>query len=317
MSKRYRSYLLTTVFIFVLAWPAFAFLGYAANIAVCRSDAVGKEYYLAYCNNNRFGDFEHEAFYFGLGETASRVPMADVVFLGDSHVQIAFSHYNVRNYFAAKHARFMLMGFGYAEHWSFAHEVIKRLGARPKIAVINADPFFSPELSEPARFILEHPLAAFLDAHFKYLIQRPHAALCELSHRWCGSAGIFARSVDNGQWAGPNFDTEHSPGKFPVVPTEISDDQVRGWYAYGSHATDDMTAALSAKCLVLTNVPFDGPRRVFVDLLAERLGAYRILPEVAGLRTWDHYHLDLDSAVSWSNAFLTELDPIGRQCGAW
>ncbi len=312
-----RTYLLTVAFLFVLAWPAFAWLGYAGSVAGCLYDAVGDQSYIALCDDRRFGDFEHEAFYYGLGETASRVASADVVFLGDSHMQVAFSHHNVRDYFRAKGARFMLMGFGYAERWRFAYEVVKRLAPRPKIAVINADPFFSPDLSEPARFIFDHPIQAFLDAHFKYLVQRPYAALCSWIDQPCGRARIVTRAVDTGQWATPGFDTMHTAGKFPVVPQEIADDQVRRWYAYGGGAADQMAAALSAKCLVMTNVPFDGPRRVFVDMLGERLGAYRVVPEVAGLRTGDHHHLDLDSAVSWSNAFLAEFDPIGRQCGAW
>ena len=38
---------------------------------------------------------------------------------------------------------------------------------------------------------------------------------------------------------------------------------------------------------------------------------------VDGLATIDGVHLDARSGIAWSEAFLRELDSVGRQCGTW
>ena len=51
--------------------------------------------------------------------------------------------------------------------------------------------------------------------------------------------------------------------------------------------------------------------------LAAELGVAFIAPDISGLTTIDHVHLDARSGIAWSDAFLRALDPVGRACGAW
>ena len=53
-------------------------------------DIIGDRY-LAYCNGTQFGDYEHGALWFDLEPSVKKFASdADVIFLGDSHIQFGF-----------------------------------------------------------------------------------------------------------------------------------------------------------------------------------------------------------------------------------
>ena len=89
------------------------------------------------------------------------------------------------------------------------------------------------------------------------------------------------------------------------------------WLADAVPAVKTLLDDLSATCVVFTDAPYDGLVGVYARALAEQLNAVFIDPQVPGLRTYDTQHLNPESAIAWSNAFLAELDPVGKRCGAW
>jgi hypothetical protein len=122
MAQTNLRYLLIVLISFSISWPKIATIRYLFNISFCNvaimSYAIN---YVAFCGDKHFGDLEHEAFYYGSFDTDRRIREADVLFIGDSHVQYAFSHPNVATFFSERNATFFLAGFGYGEGFRFVH----------------------------------------------------------------------------------------------------------------------------------------------------------------------------------------------------
>ena len=194
---------------------------------------------------------------------------------------------------------FFLAGFGYIEGWEFIDDVFKRYPPKPKILIINEDGFFDRPRSEPARQILEHPVASSVDAELKNIAQPIGAELC----RTCGAGGIIVRSRKTGQWYMTGFND--AVGDFPVTPSPPpAEAAMAAWLTQAEPQARELIADASATCVILTDAPSDGSIGAYARALGSRIGAEVVLPDVAGLRTIDGGHLDAQSAVNWSNAFL-------------
>jgi len=328
MAQTNRRYLLIVLGSFAISWPTIATIWYLFNISFCYlamlSYAVN---YIGFCGGKHFGDFEHQAFYYGLFDTDRRIREADVLFIGTSRMQFAFSHPNVAAFFSERHASFFLAGFSYNEGARFVDEVFKRHPPRPKILVINEDGFSAGGLSEPARYIVEHPVSGFVDAKFKEIAQAVISSFCQPGHHSlilstrCGRGDAFVRSRETGSWDSPGFSDEKFIGPYPVgvmPPTE--EVFLLAWLGVAEPQARELIAHASPRCVVFTDAPSDAAVGVFAKALSGRLNAVTILPDLPGLpglHTYDRNHLDKQSAISWSNAFLKELDRIGPGCGAW
>jgi hypothetical protein len=326
MSIGFRAYLIVMAVAFLLLWPTVAGIGYLAQISNCNIALYSRDNYVAHCYDKGFADFEHEAYYQGNLGIRDRLRGADVLFAGTSRMQYAFSRRNVAPFFALRRASFFLAGFGYGEQWRFSEAMFARHKPHPKILIVNVDPFFGGnELSEPAQFILEHPVEAFVDTKFKAAVQPVYAALCHhapatIAARLCGRASVIMRLRASGQWNILGIDDENLPGPHAIrLVAHATKDQVAAWLARAEAHARQLIAATSARCVVLTNVPQDSVGNEYAVALAARLGASLILPDIplSDLRTYDGQHFDARSAIEWSNAFLQQLDPIGVRCGAW
>jgi len=98
-------------------------------------------------------DYEHGAFYYGLErEAIANLKSADVIILGNSRAQAAFSTGALRDFFATRGIKYFLLGFGYGELSDLPLHLMKRNSVRPKVLVINADPFFF-KISKPSRWL--------------------------------------------------------------------------------------------------------------------------------------------------------------------
>ena len=83
--------------------------------------------YIAYCAGANYGDYEHGAFWFDLEPPAlDFASKADVLFLGNSRMQNAFSTTATADWFSAASARYYLMGFSYDENVSFAEALLRQ-----------------------------------------------------------------------------------------------------------------------------------------------------------------------------------------------
>ena len=124
------------------------------------------------------------------------------------------------------------------------------------------------------------------------------------------------RSELTGQWNVAAFRPDPEPPYPTQAVASVADEALRQWLARAGVIAPQFLKAVKARCVVFTAVPSDAGE-VYGRRLAAQLGVRFIAPDVAGLTTIDRIHLDGRSAVAWSDAFLSELDPIGRACGAW
>jgi len=281
----------------------------------CRSSKYSKEDFLAYCRSDKYGDYEHGALYYGL-EPSLRVNIrrAKVIFLGSSQTQAAFSTKAVRAYFDRLNTPFFVMGFGYGEASKFALAVLKRSDALPRVVVIIADPFFSENLSAPAKEVLEGRPAFLWRLALKMLFQRIHRVLCATPFICPESSPAIFRSAQDGQWnwIGPYVAEQAIPVdrslQKPFAPEEFETAK-----ELGEKFIQEI--GLDRRCVVLTGIAnsyLDSPG--VAKKLAEALGTSSIFPSMDELGTLDGGHINLESAERWSGQFVETLSPILKDC---
>jgi hypothetical protein len=318
----YSRHLWVLAVLFPVLWLLASGASHFVAVAKCNGAPFPAASYIAYCLDRDYGDYEHEAFFFGLNRTAEALAETKVLFLGNSKLQYALSRANVGPFFAERNARFFVMGFGHGEQSRFAELVLQRHPARPTVAVINVDPYFTDGITEPAAFPVHHPIAGWIDAVFKSVVQRPRAWLCRagsspvLERLLCRGEPAMLRSEVTGQWDVTAFREEPEPPYALPAVVPVADDALDQWLAHAAVIAPAFLRTLGARCVVFTAVPSEAGS-VYGRRLAAELRVPFIAPVVAGLTTIDHVHLDAKSGVAWSDALLRELDPVGRACGAW
>lgn len=280
----------------------------------CRSTAAGDSF-VADCQ--RIGDYEHPAFAFALEPTALQaLAAANVVTLGNSRSQFAFSTESVRHFFEGRNIPAYRLGFGYREGSPFALHIMRKAGVRPRLAVVNADPFFTAELSQPAAYLMSEPWRAWLGAwRIKFALATRERFCATLGWKpVCkGWRSTMYRVRADGRWSWRNtFSVREGATEIdaaPAPPLDLPPETV-------AHARAFLAATgIAPRCLVLTSVP-----NSMLDAggaateLARALGAPLILPRLSGLRTIDGSHLDAESAERWASAFLQQLEPILPGC---
>ena len=315
MRRPYARYLVVLATLFPLLWLAAGGVSHLFAVTKCNGTPFPSDSYIAYCLDRGYGDYEHEAFYFGLSGTAEALAETRVLFLGNSKMQYAFSRANVAPFFAERGASFFVMGFGHGEQSRFAELVLQRHPARPVLAVINVDPYFTDGITEPEAFPLQHPIAGWIDAVFKSLVQQPRAWLCRVG-LMCSGRPAMLRSQATGQWDVAAVAAEPDPPYPLPAAVPVADDPLGQWLARARVIAPEFLKTVGARCIVFTAVPSDAGSG-YARRLAAELGVAFIAPDIGGLTTIDHIHLDARSGIAWSDAFLRALDPVGRACGAW
>ena len=141
--------------ILAVALASFLYKLRAEGIFACQAADYGTDQYLAYCHSTGYGDYEHGVFWFNLDPPVRAfVEDADVLFLGDSRVQIGLSTAATADWFSSISARYYLLGFSYGENSIFAEKILAPLNRKAKIYIMNIDPFFGQtETAQPDRTV--------------------------------------------------------------------------------------------------------------------------------------------------------------------
>lgn len=298
----------------VLCGSATLVLGRLPDALRCRA-TTAPDSFMSECRG--IGDYEHAAYALALEPAAvAALGRAEVVILGNSRAQFAFSADAARSWFAERGVRAYRAAFGYDEGSPFALTVLRRAGARPGLAIVNADTFFTERLSQPAARIRDDPWRAWIGGLRNRAAIRLRADFCgsaPLARLCRGTRSAIHRVRSDGAWAwqdslrpaGDKTEIDRQPGERRSFP-DGTEARARGLLA-------DM--ALSPSCLVLTSVPNSlSDFEAATAALAQDLGARTIMLRLTGLRTIDGSHLDAESAERWSRAFLSELEPALRDC---
>jgi hypothetical protein len=276
----------------------------------CQANGYGSDRYLAYCNVDGYGEYDHGALWFDL-EPKARVAVrkADVVFFGNSRLQFAFSTPATADWFTSHSIPYYLLGFSEDERYRFEDQAARRLGARPRVYVINVDGFFEESESVSASVVM-HDDAARDRIERKRVWQQLHQPVCAAAPRLCGREYAIFRSRDTGAWkrAGALKNARKSTSEDPEVEEARVDRQ--------STSARILLGRLGVppECTILTFVPTVNARRATGAAIAEAVGRDFIAPSLEGLGTFDGSHLDEASAERWAAAFFQEAGPRIARC---
>ena len=302
------------IYICVLLVASIGAWGYGIRtltIFACQAGGYSADRYVASCNGANYGDYEHGAFQFNLEPSVEdSIRNADVLFLGNSRLQLAFSAVPTEQWFLASSARYYLMGFTYFENSLFAGELLNRIHPHAKVYIINVDDFFEESETAPVKMILHDPNAQ-TDYEAKRFWQRVHERICGAFTALCGSKFVIFRSRDTGAYY-----TEGSVGHAEAVPVSydpVVDQNVSN--ANIAAAVDFLSRFTQNKCVILTMVPYGGTKIGTAESIASGVGLKLVTPGIVqGLRTFDGYHLDQPSAQRWSQAFFQVAGPQIQSC---
>ncbi len=286
---------------------AIYFSTWVTEVAACPLvDEAGT--YMAYCSDDRYGDYEHLAYGLELVPSAVRaLKNAEVVILGSSRTQIAFSTPQVDRFFRDRSISYHALGFGYNETGEFAAYLFRKYHLTPRVLVINTDTFFTEGLSIPAKMAIAAGPQVRVDGLMKTAFEHVHSLVCRISSRACRHTNVFSiyRSPETGQW--------HGYATAPVLGEEISSTKKESLDDADLKTSQDVAARLlpsfnvRKECIILTAVPtpaIDGER--IARVLGADFGLPVVLPNIQGMRSSDGSHLTRISAESWSAAFLLD-----------
>jgi hypothetical protein len=302
-----------TIYICVLLVGSLAAYGYGIRtrtIFACQANGYSADRYLAYCNGANYADYEHGAFQFNLEPTVPEaVRNADVVFLGNSRVPVAYSTAPTERWFSANSARYYVLGFSYYENSLFESGLLERIQPRASVYVINVNDFFVPTETVPVKVILHDPKAAD-DYKSKRFWQGIHQRVCGTLPIICGKQYVIFRSRETGAY---RTEGAVDPKVLPVTYNSVADPSAVETNV--AAATDFLSRFAKNKCVILTIVPYNGTDIGTAKAIAGRLGLPLVTPEnVQGLQTFDGWHLDQPSAQRWSEAFFQAAGPRIRSC---
>lgn len=280
------------------------------GIFSCPGSGYGADQYLAYCQADMYGDYDHGAFWFDLEPAAVRgATNAAVLFLGNSRLQYALSTRVTADFFGSTGTPYYLLGFTHWENLQFVSPLLHKLEPRARVYVINVDEFFYTRESSPASEVL-HVAGSLNRYRAKGRWQPLHRMLCGTVPALCENHAAIYRSRATGAWQLRGVES------FKAAPVrDAAQEDAASWPDY-IHLAREFVSRLPVErdCVVLTLVPYHGTKRAEANTIAESLGLPLVSPRVDGLTTFDGSHLAPSSAKRWSQAFFGAAGPAIRRC---
>ena len=280
------------------------------SIFACPANLYDSDHYIADCGAGGYGEYEKGAFWFDLEPSVRAFAKnADVLFVGDSRLQVGFSTAATANWFSAASTRYYLLGFGGLENMVFAGGLLRRIQPKASVYVMQVDGFFTRSESPALKAILHDPEARHR-YEVKRLWQRVHEPVCRNLPGFCGHNPVRFRSRETGAYIDPPRKWEHIP---------VSYDQAINQDAVNSY-TDAAILFLSQvpvkpSCVILTEVPKTKTKIGNAKAVATALGTNFVAPEISeGLGTDDGLHMNRPTAQRWSQAFFEAAGSKIRSC---
>ena len=283
----------------------------AHNIFSCQATGYTSDTYLAYCDANSYGDYDHGAFWFDLEPAAERsAATADVLFLGNSRMQFAFSTTATAQWLAS--AKYYLLGFLGFENSIFARALLHKLKPKAKVYVIAIDDFF--EASErPLAKIVMHGDEGRPRYEVKRLLQIIHKAICGKLTRICGDGVVVFRSLQTGTFNMAQTSKFRGLARQVSYDQQIDENAVNEAITIGRVFLSDLP--VKPECIILTASPTVDTKLRVANAIASGLGKTLVVPEqMDGLRTIEGVHLDRPSAERWSEVFFRSASPEIQKC---
>ena len=312
--KVFGIYAIIAVFAAMSAILIFNFYRFTVETIKCWSSEYGPLYYLASCEKlNAVGEYEAGTIYYGLERGISdAIKNAQVIFLGSSKLQNAFSTEATAAYFAKQNVRFYVLGFTKSD-LHIVLPTLKRKQASPNLLIVNADPFFIDAQMRPN--VVMGGLRTYWRLAKWAGLQRLQRAICPSFPSFCSPPDrTIYRSANTGQWRWQgSYYPEQSIPFNELLQHEFLENEFKTAVDRGEAFLGEMN--IIRDCIVFTGIPNnEQDASAIATRLAQRLGTHLILPKVEPLWLLDDAHLNFDTAERWSTAFLSELTPVLQRC---
>ena len=290
-------------------------------IGSCNAHGYDENHFLSYCHSTRYGDYEHRAFWYELiPDLIEPVRRADVLFLGNSRTQYAFSTPAIENYFDQNEITHYVFGFGMGSQNFVPEKMAEKYGLQPSAVIINADPFFTDHISKTNMNMMEESNLRDWEYAAKGWLQKTQRDICKNKPEstaykfFCtGIEETLYRNQENGHWRVKYF---RKNKRIPVAIDNLQDLEVSLDQAVRIAERFRKNLNISQGCMILTVTPRTATPLAFARQLAERLKTPGIFPMPKNLLTVDDSHLDPDSAIRWSAELIRQASPILKNCVA-
>jgi hypothetical protein len=281
----------------------------------CSTEFYSNEFYLSYCNDQAFADYEHGALHSYDKESIVNLKKSRVLFLGNSKAQKAFSANALYQYFNRRKISYFNLAMGYGEMDIFPQFLINHHGLKPDIIVINADYFFYNAASQVAKDVITMlPQIAF-EYRMKRWIQPLHQKICgsetsEFKDILCGNISTQFKSRINGRIQTANHPVSQA---IPVTHGAPIPEKLMKKYIANALRFRNKTIKHGA-CMVLTVVPHSDTSPEVAQRISAALGLPVVIPPQMDLLTYDGNHLEQKSVEKWATTFLVKFDQILQKC---
>lgn len=307
----------TTIYILILLAALvvpFLYKLRADNIFACQASGYTSDRFLTICEAANYGDYEHGAFWFDLEPAAEKAAAAaNVLLLGDSRMQFAFSTAATQEWFSSASANYYLLGFYAFENSIFERALLHKLKPRPEVYIIAiGGDYFQPRESPLAKSIMNND-AARTRYEIKRLSQFVHKAICMKLPKICGHSLALFRSRQTGTWYMPPTSRFNGHDHEVSYNQQIDEREIDDAIAIGRIFLSELP--VRPECVILTAIPTVGTKLSAAKAVASSLGKMLVVPEhLDGLKTFDEFHLDQASAERWSEGFFAAAGPQIQKC---
>jgi hypothetical protein len=307
----------------VAGMPLMAMIGVLVQdlegfIRNCPGNGYGRDRFLAYCESEYYGDYEHGAYYLqSEPDAVAALRRATVLFFGNSRMQIALSTEATTSFFRGLglEKAYYLFGFTYTEQFEFPVKTLQKLGGSAKVAIVGVDDrFFEDRMSLPAMFVVD---SNFAEHSYKQKRQK------QMFHRWicslpaisgaCGRSPSLFRDRQTGAWTTESLRDPKLESFGPDTPDE----------SFGQHRLDLAVAGaekfvaalrIPRSCIVFVPLPYPKWSPSTAAYLAQRVGVRSVPAQAERWETIDGSHLSQSSAERWSAGVLETVRPAIAEC---
>ena len=288
----------------------------AFAVGICNQTGYAPTRFMGFCGSDKIGSYEHAAFYHNLEPDMTRhLQAADVLVLGNSRALYGFSTQAVHDYFAARGLKYFVMAFGYSEKSGFALAIIKRYQLKPKMMIINADPFFFHHISATGVDAMREDIGNRLMVYAKKWGQNISRRTCPV-FGCVERAGSIFRDRVNGRWFWRDtLISDKAVGPFDPAAMKNVDNYFPHEKSVAAGKAFIAAVPVRPDCMILTAVPTpQGNFQHVAEILGPPLGLPTVNTVVPNLMTVDGEHLNTDSSERWSRSVIEAMDPYIRRC---
>jgi len=317
-----RQYVWAVIGLAIVLLPFFTVFEAARRIGDCDASQYSDDNFLNYCWGRLYGGYEKGAYFLPTEPAAlAAVKAASLLIIGDSRAGYAFSNDALDQFSKETGLAHYNLAFA-GEGNRFIERLIDRHGLKPKMVIINLDgiEFFDQPRGtmQDASELMTRELPSWVQYRVKQLGQKIQRRFCHPAGPsfLCSKGDTVYRKVSNGHWLFQH--RPHVAERYDIIAEPSLPPQ---WATRREAILEEARLFVEhmkrlGTCVVFTNIPGEDTSPSVAKAQADAVGVPFVLPELSGLRTFDHSHLAPVSGQRFAAEFVRLLRPYIAQCSS-